>query len=442
MKKSKMEEKKRPNIVLVIIDAFRPKHLSLFGYKKETDKNLKKLAKESVLFKQAISTSNSTVPSLNSIFTGLYPPNHGVIHQFPYTTEKEIDKFEGINLWMPSFLKNLGYETIAIDWLGMWYKKGFDYYEEKEDKKTLIQKIISSSKTKQILLKLPNWAYKLGKTIFKSRSSTAFTPSRETTKLVISKIKEAKKPFFLFAHFWDTHFPFPTTKYSGSKNKDIDKILGSVQSDSQKEYIKKRITDIKLESSEDIVNKYDLTIKNIDKGIGKIIKFLKKKKIWENTIFMVMGDHGDSLTEHKIYFSHSGLFEETIHVPLIIHLPEIPQKETSKLIQNVDIFPTIAEILGEKINENIDGVSAIPLVKYDIPVRDKTFSWDGLSQDIKCVRTKKRKLIIAEDEACNLCKYHHHERIEEYDLEKDPEESKNIFNGKSELSKSFKESKV
>lgn len=66
-----MEEKNHPNIVLVIVDAFRPKHLSLFGYENETDKNLKKLAKESIVFRKAISTSNSTVPSLNSIFTGL-----------------------------------------------------------------------------------------------------------------------------------------------------------------------------------------------------------------------------------------------------------------------------------------------------------------------------------------------------------------------------------
>ena len=259
-----MEEKNRPNIVLVIVDAFRPKHLSLFGYENETDKNLKNLAKDSILFRKAISTSNSTVPSLNSIFTGLYPPNHGVVHQFPYTTEEEIDKFDRVNLWMPTFLKNLGYETMALDWLGMWYKKGFDYYKEKEDKKSLMQKIISSPKVKQILLKLPNWAYKFGKSVFKTRSSTPFTPASETVKLAISKIKKAKKPFFLFMHFWDTHFPFPTTKYSGSEEKDIDRILENVKSDSQKEYIKKRITDIGLESTKDIIRKYDLTIKNID----------------------------------------------------------------------------------------------------------------------------------------------------------------------------------
>ncbi|MGA3020611.1 MAG: sulfatase-like hydrolase/transferase, partial [Candidatus Micrarchaeales archaeon] len=74
-----------PNIVIIVIDAFRPDHLSMFGYAKETDKNLKRIAKESFVFKNQFSVSNTTTPALTSIFSGLLPSTHGNIHQLPYT---------------------------------------------------------------------------------------------------------------------------------------------------------------------------------------------------------------------------------------------------------------------------------------------------------------------------------------------------------------------
>ena len=89
--------------------------------------------------------------------------------------------------------------------------------------------------------------------------------------------------------------------------------------------------------------------------------------------------------------------------------------------------------IGYKIDEKIDGLSLMSLIEKGEPIRDKVFSWDGLSENIKSVRTKKRKLILAEDAGCNLCKSSHHGKKEEYDLEKDPEEKKNIYKENNEL---------
>lgn len=78
------------NIVIIIVDALRPKNLSLFGYEKETDKNLRGIARESILFRKHFPCSNSTSPSLTSLFTGKYLSTHGILHQFPYTKQEEI----------------------------------------------------------------------------------------------------------------------------------------------------------------------------------------------------------------------------------------------------------------------------------------------------------------------------------------------------------------
>ncbi|MEK6830795.1 MAG: sulfatase, partial [Nanoarchaeota archaeon] len=369
----------KKNIIIIIIDAFRTKNVSLFGYNKVTDKNLKKIAKDSILLKDFFSCSNATAPSLTSLFTGKYPNNHGIIHQFPYTTQEEIDNLNKVKFWFPSYLQNKGYETIAIDWIGLWFKNGFNYYEEKEEKQSRLKKFMKTPIIKKFLLGLPNWAYKFGKKVVKTRASEQFTPAEDTMNLGISKIQDAvneNKPFFLFMHFWDTHFPFPTTKFKSSGKSDVDEILEKLDKN-QREYFKKRITDSNLYSIEDMIDKYDAAIKMVDKQIGKLYKFLKKKYLWDETILIVLGDHGTSLIDHENYFSSSGLFDETIHVPFIMHLPGFEGKEIDGLVQNVDILPTIIGYLKEDINEKFDGKSILPLIENNKEIRDKVFFFDG-----------------------------------------------------------------
>jgi arylsulfatase A-like enzyme len=425
--------KMKPNIVILVIDALRPKNMSLFGYKKETDKNIKNLANEAILFTQHISTSNSTTPSLTSLFTGKYPKNNGIIHQFPYIKPEEIEKLKEEKFWLPVYLNSKGYDTIGIDWIGLWFKRGFNYYEEKEDKP---KGFLNNERVRKLLLSLPSWTYKLGKKLIKKRASASFPPVEKTIELAIDKIKNSNKPFFLFMHLWDTHFPFPTTQNpENSYEKDMEKIIENIKEDSQKEYVKKRIADINIKSSQGIIDKYDLAVKNVDANLGKLIDFMKHNEMWENTLFIVLGDHGDSLTEHGIYFSHSGLYDESIHVPLIMKIPKLKGKKINELVQNVDIAPTILEILGDKQKLEFDGKSLMPLIKNGKKIRKFAFSNDGLAENISSIRTKNRKLIISKDSKCHLCKSNHHIQKEEYDLIKDGNELDNIYSENSKLEK-------
>ena len=77
-------------------------------YKKGQDNYLKKITKESIFFKNTISCCNSTDPSITSLFTAKYPPNNGIIHQFPHTKDSEIKKFKRQKqFWFPSYLKKI-----------------------------------------------------------------------------------------------------------------------------------------------------------------------------------------------------------------------------------------------------------------------------------------------------------------------------------------------
>ena len=271
------------------------------------------MAVDSFVFKDFFSSANATAPSLTTLFTGKYPINHGIIHQFPYTKPEEIKEFERKrSFWLPTFLRDMGYNTMAIDWIGTWFKDGFNYYREKETQQGRLRRIINNPFIKKILLHLPSWAYKFGKKVVKTRSSANFSPAKQTMNLAMNMMKKSfdeKKPFFFFTHFWDTHFPFQTISYKGSGANNIENFIEKISDKSQKEYVRKRIADIGIYNVEDIIGKYDASVSEVDKQIGNLLDFLKKNKLWDNTILMVFGDHGTSLTEHE------GICPEYGHCP-------------------------------------------------------------------------------------------------------------------------------
>ncbi len=425
----------KPNIVMIIIDALRPRDLSLYGYSKETDKNIKKIASESIVFDKNFAASNASYNSLTAIFSGQYPTTNGFIHQMPRTEKWEIDKLRKNKFWLPIYLQKNGYATISTTVQQMWFKKGFDYYvEEKVEGKG---KYIGSYKIKKLLLKLPNWVYRLGKRLVKVRASPLFSSSEEIIDLSISKIEESDKPFFLFMHFLDTHCPYAGVNTKRTKGqRTVKKILRDIETYSQKEYIKKRFFDCSANSLEQVRQKLEDSIISVDRQIGRFISFLKEKGMWENTIFIILSDHGDTFGEHKNYFCRGGLYDASIHVPLIIHFPSLKPQRINELTSSIDIAPTILDFLGEE-KKKIDGKSLLPLIKKGKKIRDDVLSVDGFCKDRIAVRTLDKKLIVSKGPKCYLCGDLHlldsSIEKEEFDLVKDKEELENVYSEGGEL---------
>ena len=428
-----MIQKNKPNVVIILVDELRTQNMSLFGYKEENDKNIKRIAKESLFFKNIISCCNSTDPSITSLFTAKYPVNNGIIHQFPHTKDSEIKKFKNQKqFWFPSYLKAKGYNTIAIDWLPMWFKEGFNFSRDREEH--LISKIINSNRLiNTIVLNLPDFIYKIGKKRL-DKKMACFPDPDETANLAIKKIKQTKKPFFLFVHFGDTHFPYKTTKQPEDKGKTyLPNIIEKIKGKTRKNVAEKRITDIGLHYLEAIEKKYNRAIRNVDKEIGRIYNFLKKEKIIDNTIFVFLSDHGTNLGEHNIFFDHQGLYDETIRVPLIIRFPKQKQsKVVNKLAQNIDIIPTILQYLKEEKHFNLDGKSLFPAIQNNKTIRNHTLSYAATCDKRIAKRTLKKKVIFSKTRKDAVC-YKNKEPliqgkglIETYDLIKDPKEKKNL----------------
>ena len=415
----------KPNIIIVISDALRPKDLSLYGSDKSLDGNLREIASESLVFEKNFSASNASDPSVTSIFSGQYPTVSGFVHQHPFTKDDEIKKLSKNKFWLPIYLKNNGYFTFSATPLHLWFKKGFDYYMERDNLKGK-KGFLNSAIIKKVLLNLPYGGYKFGKKLFKTRASPHFYSAKEVMDLSISKINESTSPFFLFMHLTDTHYPYASVENKKVENKKtLGEIIKNLKYPLQKDYLKKRFYDISADSMDEIEHKKDESIKYVDVQVNRLVLFLKERKIWENTIFIFLSDHGDNFGEHSNYLCRGGLYDSSIQTPLIIHLPGIEPKRFNGITSTVDIAPTIADFLNnEKINTS--GKSLIPLIKQKKIAKREIISVDGFCDNRIATRTLTKKTIVSTKGNCYICGAIHGTEKEIYDLKNDPEEINNL----------------
>lgn len=439
-----MREGKYPNIVFIVIDALRTRNLSCYGYPKKTSPSIDKLAKEAVLFEDAYSCINVTDASLTTIFSGTYPTSHGIVthgERVPEHCIRTLNK-SGIR-FLPEILRSKGFETFAIDWLDRWHKRGYDYYSGIEHELTMTSLVKS---LQYVSRKFYNFLYRrfyrfsrfLGRNVLRKSTATDYTNE------AISIIKRSHaRPFLLFVHYWDSHFPYhgPThyvRKYlSRTQSQGIEDVLKQIDPESES-YI--RITRLlKVNSVDEAVARYDGAIAYVDHEVGRIVEALDEQGILDETILVLTSDHGESLTEHGIFFSHHGLYDVSIHVPLIIKYPGSPKgKRVKGFVQHFDMVPTIFDVLNmETKSFDFDGKSVIPLVNGEMKeLHQAIYADEGYHQRKRCVRTHDYKYIRAlskKGAVCTFCRCVHGGMEELYDLKDDPEETRNIIEEKRKV---------
>ena len=114
---------------MIVSDTLRKDHIGCYGNEKIITPFLDQFARECILFENAYSCATTTYPSLTSIFSGKYPLSHGIIKHNRSLSSTDIDALNNSGtIFLPEILKHQGYTTLAVDWLGRWLKRGYDYY--------------------------------------------------------------------------------------------------------------------------------------------------------------------------------------------------------------------------------------------------------------------------------------------------------------------------
>lgn len=433
-----MQLEKNPNIVLIVIDALRAKSLGCYGSSFLTP-NIDRFANGGTTFSQAFSCANLTDPSITSIFTGKYPISHGIIGHghSSYDYRKEISRL----VFLPEELKRFGYLTFGLDWLGRWHKKGFDFYSGVMGKRGPFRRL------KKIVRLLPLFIKRrLERKLSGVYTDTSLPTATAQTRLASFLVREfCNKSFFLFIHYWDTHFPYNTSSFFIDKaqgfwnegayvncekfDEIIDKICSPFYRNVFRRFAKKGMTPL------DMIARYYGAISYVDFEINRLLETLRECGLLNKSIIIITSDHGESLGEHGIFFNHHGLYDVTIHVPLIIQSADLPKTLVECFVQHVDIVPTLLNIIIGKRNSAIgvhDGKSLIKLVQGREENTRKSVlmqedSWSA-GQRI-ALRTKEYKFISEVSEQtsfCRYCKRRHFPSTELYDLTHDPNELDNL----------------
>ncbi len=374
-----LKREHRPNIVLILVDCLRADYLRQYGFEQNRAPFLNSLFKKSTYFERVFSASSWTAPSTASMFTGLYPFQHGVTMGL-LAQMKLIEKDPTIRInripekveTLPEKLKKAGYATFGFsDNSNISPKQGFDQgfdllrYWSKQGADFINQNIIALS----------------------------------------AKIKQSS-PYFLYIHYNDLHMPYKI------------ELPESEQTADQAMNLKKR---------------YGLELSFVDQKIAELFKTFGWEK---NTLLIFVADHGEEFNEKGFYGHGKSLYNTVIHIPLFFYYPEnnfFKSQIISKNVSNIDIFPTLLEFLGLKIPDNISGESLLKLIKGE-----KTENRFILSH-LHLRRIEKTELIM---KAAIYKDFKYIYRFPKneffFSLKKDFQENFNVINEALKLSREFK----
>jgi len=244
-------------------------------------------------------------------------------------------------------------------------------------------------------------------------------------------------------HYWDVHYPFvppaPYRKlfYEGGNPTDPDNHkldpwweypFGSIARDTWLRTPEGPITD-----PDYVTALYDQEIKYLDDNLSKVFKTLEDLGLAENTLVMLWADHGESMTEHGIFYEHHGLYDCVLHVPLIARLPGIIPGglRLPQTFQMQDLAPTILEAADIPIPDEMDGISLWPQMtgKKKDGGYDRVISLESSWQAKWSLRTDQYKFILSREPD-----FYGNPLRELYNLENDPHEAHNIAEDEKKIS--------
>lgn len=332
-----------PNVILVLIDALRRDSLGVYGYAKDTSPFMDSLLEEGVIFDNAYAQASETRRSTASLLTSSFypvwvPVNEAERRDYYY------EMLGGVNITLAEVLQRAGYETLGIFTNPHHHPKsgfmqGFDQHKYLESEKAYTEGSIVNEE-------FFRWA----------------------------KARKDERPFFAYLHYMDVHNPYRPLpefeeKFVTVRGRDRYRngipVGRQVPTDEDLRYMKAL---------------YDAEIRYVDTLLEQLWLWVKDHMANQETILVIASDHGDEFMEHGGLGHGQTLEKEMLYIPLIfcgISDPEV--RRVQQLVRNIDIAPTILEILDIGAPNAWDGKSLVELVR--------PYSTDGVKHRVSYART-------------------------------------------------------
>lgn len=370
-----------PNVLFIMVDDLRVE-LGAYGSKDVISPNIDKISQQGTIFSNAYANVAVCGASRASLLTGLRPTNSRFLNYYSRADEDTPDA-----ITLPELFKSKGYRTIS-------YGKIF---HDRSDTKTKSwteapwmpsMDIIKESKTGFAFAdyqkeenKVWTKRHKLGPSIeMVDVPDEAYFDGQMTTKAIqkLGDLAKSPQPFFFALGYVKPHLPFTAPKkywdmYDPTEF-ELAKIKTLPQNAPKEAYHAagelRHYSDIAAApavideaKSRQLIHGYHASITYIDKLIGDVLQQLDLLGLRENTIVVLLGDHGWSLGEHGLWCKHS-TFDVATKTPLIISAPGLkPNQNVKGLVEFIDIYPTVANLANIEIPKQVAGVSLLPLLK-------------------------------------------------------------------------------
>ncbi|TLS51831.1 sulfatase [Paenibacillus antri] len=434
-------EKKQPNIVFIMSDDHAAHAIGSYGSKVNRTPNIDRIAQEGMRFDRCYCTNSICAPSRAAILTGLYNHLNGV--------ETLGHKFDGRQTTFPKLLQASGYQTGLI---GKWHlghggdhdPTGFDYWCVLPGQGDYHNPLM----------------YEMGRErVFPGYVSDIVTD----ISLEWLQRRDPNRPFLLMCHHKAPHRPWePDDKHmSLYEDEDIPEPDTFDDDYENRSEAARRATmrverdldpiDLKREPPPNLtpqqlkrwkyqryMKDYLRCIASVDDNVGRLLDYLDREGIAEETLVVYTSDQGFFLGDHG-WYDKRFMYEESLRMPFLVRYPrEVrPGSAMDAMALNVDFAPTFLDLAGVDIPSEMQGSSLRPLLQGRIPDGWRTSMyyryWEHMSQPHRVashygIRTQRYKLIYYYGQSLGMTSYEATPpEWELFDLERDPRELNNVY---------------
>ena len=287
-----------PMLILISFDCLRADHVGVYGYPRDTTPSIDAFAEDGVVFETAISTSATTLPTHMSVFTGLTPSEHGASNRRMLSRSVP---------YLPEILAASGYQVDGI---------------------------VSGAYLAQ------NFGFERGFHTYRSLKRPRAADTVDAALEVLDRTQG--QPHFLFLHVIDAHWPYDPppelTERFGPVRVGVPRMLNKVLN---------QIPPDGPDEIEQAIDLYDAEIFYADRELGRFFDELEARGLYDGAFIMLMADHGEAFYEHDNWQHGWTLYDEIIHVPLIVKWPHGAKKgRVATQVSQVDIFATLLAEAG------------------------------------------------------------------------------------------------
>jgi arylsulfatase A-like enzyme len=313
------------NVLLYVVDTLRADHLGCYGYSRSTSPQIDKFAAGATVFEAAVAQSSWTRPAVGALLTGMNPPSHWAMSLR--------DSLRPDAPTLAQSLQASGYRTAAFvtnfNVSNRWgFDRGFDeFHYLPEDERSASVHVGADVVNREALA----WLQR-------------------------HRRANAAQPFFLWMHATDPHAPYnPAEPFAGrfrrlAANREVK--FGQLRDHPER---------AKADDVVQLIDSYDAEVAFVDQAFGELLKEIERLGLSEDTVIVLTSDHGEEFLEHGGFEHGRTLYQEQLHVPLILRLPQGAGQgvRVASLVRQIDLMPTLLQLLGVPAPAGLEGRSLL-----------------------------------------------------------------------------------